>query len=117
MNKDRQVRRGEVYLADLSPVVGSEQGGTRPVIILQNDIGNENSPTTVVAGITSSQKKNRLPTHIEIKGGGLNKKSVILLEQIKTIDKSRLIDKLGEANAKTMEKIDRAVLICLGVNK
>lgn len=114
-NKDRQVRRGEVYLADLSPVVGSEQGGVRPVLVLQNDVGNANSPTTVVASITS-QKKHRLPTHIEIRGCGLSRKSIILLEQLKTIDKSRLIDKLGEANAETMEKIDKAVLICLGVN-
>ncbi|MDE7280241.1 MAG: type II toxin-antitoxin system PemK/MazF family toxin [Ruminiclostridium sp.] len=116
MKQDRQVRRGEVYLADLSPIVGSEQGGIRPVLILQNDVGNANSPTTVVASITSSQGKNRLPTHIEIRCSGLYKKSTVLVEQIRTIDKTRLINKIGQASTRTMAQIDKAVLICLGVS-
>lgn len=116
MQQDRQVRRGEVYIADLSPIVGSEQGGIRPVLILQNDVGNINSPTTVVAGITSSKGKNKLPTHIEIRCSGLYKKSIVLVEQLRTIDKTRLQDKLGEASKEIMAQIDKAVLICLGVS-
>ncbi|MDE6726262.1 MAG: type II toxin-antitoxin system PemK/MazF family toxin [Ruminiclostridium sp.] len=117
MEQDRQVRRGEVYFADLSPIVGSEQGGVRPVLVLQNDVGNKNSPTTVVAVITSRKDKNKLPTHIEIKCSGLYRKSTVLLEQLRTIDKSRLINKVGEVNTGTMTRIDKAVLVCLGVGE
>ena len=115
MKQDRQVRRGEVYFADLSPIVGSEQGGVRPVLVLQNDVGNKNSPTTIVAVITSRKGKSKLPTHIEIRRSGLHRKSTVLLEQLRTIDKSRLINKVGEVNAGTMTRIDKAVLVCLGV--
>lgn len=115
MNQDRQVRRGEVYLADLSPVIGSEQGGVRPVLVLQNDVGNANSPTTIVAGITSSENKRRLPTHIEIKCSGLHKKSTVLVEQLRTVDKSRFLEKIGQADTKTMKRINKAVLVCLGI--
>lgn len=117
MKQDRQVRRGEVYFADLSPIVGSEQGGVRPVLVLQNDVGNVNSPTTVVAVITSRRNKSKMPTHIEIKCSGLYKKSIALLEQLRTIDKSRLINKVGEVNTRTMTQIDKAVLICLGMEE
>lgn len=117
MKQDRQVRRGEVYLADLSPIVGSEQGGIRPVLVLQNDVGNVNSPTTIVAGITSNKSKSKLPTHIEIRGSGLYKESIVLVEQLRTVDKSRLQDRIGEANKKTMAQIDKAVLVCLGVEE
>ncbi|MDE6579741.1 MAG: type II toxin-antitoxin system PemK/MazF family toxin [Ruminiclostridium sp.] len=117
MKQDRQVRRGEVYFADLSPIVGSEQGGVRPVLVLQNDVGNKNSPTTVVAVITSRKGKSKLPTHIEIRCSGLYRKSTVLLEQLRTIDKSRLINKVGEVNTGTMTRIDKAVLICLGMEE
>lgn len=117
MNMDRLIKRGEVYIADLSPVVGSEQGGIRPVIILQNDKGNENSPTTIVAAITSNTDKNRLPTHIKIECDGLYKKSIVLLEQIKTIDKSRLGEKVGKVGKETMGRIDHAIITSLGVKK
>lgn len=116
MNMDRHIKRGEVYVADLSPVVGSEQGGIRPVIVLQNDKGNEHSPTTIVAAITSSiDKKSRLPTHIEVECDGLYKKSIVLLEQIKTIDKSRLREKLGFVGKEIMGRIDYAIIKSLGV--
>ncbi len=115
MNMDRHIKRGEVYVADLSPVVGSEQGGIRPVIVLQNDMGNEHSPTTIVAAITSSVDKSRLPTHIEIECEGLNKRSIVLLEQIKTIDKIRLREKLGFVGKEIMGRIDYAIIKSLGV--
>ena len=83
------MKRGEVYYADLSPVIGSEQGGLRPVLIIQNDIGNRHSPTTIVAAITSKKEKSEMPTHVMIKVDGLNKKSLVLLEQLRTIDRSR----------------------------
>lgn len=112
-----QVRRGDIFYADLSPVVGSEQGGTRPVLILQNDIGNQYSPTTIVAAITSQIAKAKLPTHVEMAAspGGLVKDSVILLEQIRTIDKSRLMEKVTSLNRETMEKVNHAVEISLGL--
>lgn len=111
------IKRGEVYFADLSPVVGSEQGGQRPVLIIQNDVGNKYSPTVIVAAITAKISKAKLPTHIEIckETVGLVKDSVILLEQIRTIDKRRLIQKLGELDDVTMNRVDRALMISLGI--
>jgi mRNA interferase MazF len=112
-----QIRRGDIYYADLSPVVGSEQGGTRPVLILQNDIGNQYSPTTIVAAITSQIAKAKLPTHVELPAGpeGLGKNSVILLEQIRTIDKSRLMEKVTSLQNEMMLKVNQAVEISLGL--
>ncbi|WP_066638295.1 type II toxin-antitoxin system PemK/MazF family toxin [Desulfolucanica intricata] len=111
------IRRGEIYFADLSPVVGSEQGGTRPVLILQNDIGNQYSPTTIIAAITSQIAKAKLPTHVEMDplACGLEKKSVVLLEQIRTIDKSRLLEKVTMLNDDLMCKVDHAIEISLGL--
>ena len=110
------IKRGDLYFADLSPVVGSEQGGLRPVLIIQNDIGNKYSPTVIAAAITSQLNKAKLPTHIEIRAGdyGLPKDSVILLEQIRTIDKRRIKEKIGVLAAETMKRADRALLISLG---
>lgn len=114
-----EIKRGEVYYADLSPVVGSEQGGVRPVLVVQNDIGNRYSPTVIVCAITSRLNKAKLPTHVEIKEGefGLQKDSVVLLEQIRTLDKRRLKDRVGEATTELMRKIDKALLISLGFVK
>ena len=111
-----EVRRGDIFYADLSPVVGSEQGGTRPVLIIQNDIGNRYSPTIIVCAVTSQLTKAKLPTHIEIKQGqfGLAKDSVILLEQIRTLDKKRLKTKIGTVDSSVSDKVDRAILISLG---
>ena len=113
------VRRGDIYYADLSPVVGSEQGGLRPVLIIQNDIGNRYSPTVIAAAITSRMSKTHLPTHIDIYADqvGLAKDSVILLEQIRTLDKRRLKERIGELPSDTMSKVDRAILISLGFIK
>lgn len=110
------IKRGEIYYADLSPVVGSEQGGIRPVLILQNDIGNRYSPTIIVAAITSKTGKTKLPTHIELEGErhGLPKDSVILLEQIRTIDKKRLKEKLGGLNSYAMNKVENGLRVSLG---
>lgn len=111
------IRRGDIFYADLSPVVGSEQGGTRPVLVLQNDIGNQYSPTTIIAAITSQISKAKLPTHVEVKAAtsGLEKDSVILLEQIRTIDKSRLLEKVTALNHEVMDKVRKAVEISLGI--
>ncbi|MDD4343388.1 MAG: type II toxin-antitoxin system PemK/MazF family toxin [Eubacteriales bacterium] len=111
------VKRGEIYMADLSPVVGSEQGGTRPVLVIQNDIGNQYSPTTIIAAITSKISKAKLPTHVEIsaKQNGLIKDSVILLEQLRTIDKGRLKEKISQVHKGQMEKVDKAIEISLGL--
>ena len=111
------IRRGEIYYADLSPVVGSEQGGVRPVLIVQNDIGNKYSPTVIVAAITSQINKAKLPTHIEISASeyGLPKDSVILLEQIRTIDKKRLKEKIGYLSSEVMEKVNEALQISFGL--
>ena len=111
------VKRGELYFADLSPVVGSEQGGIRPVLVVQNDIGNKYSPTIIAAAITSKLNKAKLPTHIELasKDYGLEKDSVILLEQIRTIDKTRLKEKIGELSDFKMNQVNRAMMISLGV--
>ena len=101
------VRRGEIYYADLSPVVGSEQGGMRPVLIVQNDVGNRYSPTVIAAAITSQQNKARLPTHIEIEARtyGLSKNSVVLLEQMRTLDKRRLRERMGCLDEKAMQRV------------
>ena len=111
------VKRGDVYFADLSPVVGSEQGGVRPVLIIKNDIGNRFSPTVIVAAITAQIQKAKLPTHVEIdaKRYGFERDSVILLEQIRTIDKQRLTDKITHLDDEMMEKVDEAVQISLGL--
>lgn len=111
------VKRGDIYYADLSPVVGSEQGGMRPVLIVQNDTGNKHSPTVIAAAITSQVGKARLPTHIELgaKSYGLSRDSVILLEQIRTLDKSRLRDKMGQLDAPTMNKVDSAIAVSFGL--
>lgn len=111
------VKRGDIYYADLSPVVGSEQGGIRPVLIIQNDIGNKYSPTVIAAAITSQINKAKMPTHIELgaKDYGLNKDSVILLEQIRTIDKKRLREKIGHLDEAHMEKVNNALLISFGL--
>ncbi|QSQ07863.1 Endoribonuclease EndoA [Koleobacter methoxysyntrophicus] len=113
------VKRGEVYYADLSPVVGSEQGGVRPVLIIQNDVGNKYSPTVIVAAITSQIDKAKLPTHVEIKakGWGFDKDSVILLEQIRTLDKKRLKEKITFLDHEIMAKVDKALKISLGLNE
>src|SRR5690606_15055849 len=111
------VRRGEIYYADLSPVVGSEQGGVRPVLVVQNDIGNKYSPTVIVAAITSQIHKGKLPTHVEISASdyGLPKDSVILLEQIRTIDKKRLKEKIGYLTPEMMEKVNEGLQISFGL--
>jgi mRNA interferase MazF len=113
------VRRGEIYYADLSPVVGSEQGGLRPVLIIQNDIGNRYSPTVIVAAITSKIDKARLPTHIEIQAEeyGLTKDSVVLMEQVRTIDKRRLRERVGVLSTEAMSSIDEALQISMGVTE
>ncbi len=111
------VKRGDIYYADLSPVVGSEQGGIRPVVIIQNDVGNKYSPTVIVAAITSQINKAKMPTHIEISSEeyGLTKDSVILLEQIRTIDKKRLKEKTGHADDALLGDIAQAIKISLGL--
>ena len=111
-----EIKRGELYYADLSPVVGSEQGGIRPVLVIQNNIGNKYSPTVIVSAITSQINKAKIPTHIELaaKDFGLQKDSVILLEQLRTIDKRRLKEKIGIIDEKKMSLIDNALLISLG---
>ncbi|WP_054950906.1 type II toxin-antitoxin system PemK/MazF family toxin [Numidum massiliense] len=111
------VKRGDVYFADLSPVVGSEQGGVRPVLVIQNNIGNRFSPTVIVAAITAQIQKAKLPTHVEIdaKMYGFDRDSVVLLEQIRTIDKQRLTDKITHLDEDIMEKIDEALQISLGL--
>lgn len=111
------IHRGEIYYADLSPVIGSEQGGVRPVLIVQNDVGNKHSPTVIAAAITSQKEKARLPTHIEVDGGhcGLAKDSVVLLEQIRTIDKRRLKERMGELDDGAMSLVNNALSISFGL--
>ena len=111
------VSRGDICFADLSPVYGSEQGGIRPVMIIQNDVGNKYSPTVIVAAITSQQAKNKLPTHVEVdsKTCGLVKKSVVLLEQVRTLDKRRLKEKVGSVDGITMSKVNRALAVSIGL--
>ena len=105
------VKRGDIYYADLSPVVGSEQGGIRPVLIVQNDVGNKYSPTIIAAAITSKINKAKMPTHIELSANeyGLNKDSVVLLEQIRTIDKQRLKEKIGKLDMDMMSRVNKAL--------
>ena len=111
------IKRGDIFYADLSPVVGSEQGGLRPVLIIQNDIGNRYSPTVIAAAITSRMGKNRLPTHIDIHADrvGLAKDSVVLLEQVRTLDKRRLKEKMGHLDDKTMQIVNSAIAVSVGI--
>lgn len=124
INGEEAIRRGDIYYADLSPVVGSEQGGIRPVLIVQNDMGNRYSPTVIAAAITSRTGKTKLPTHIEVNADlgingepncGLAKNSVILLEQIRTIDKRRLKERMGKLDEQTMHRVDGAIGISFGL--
>ncbi|MDR0751271.1 MAG: type II toxin-antitoxin system PemK/MazF family toxin [Christensenellaceae bacterium] len=109
------IKRGELYYANLSPVIGSEQGGVRPVLIVQNDIGNKHSPTVIACAVTGQLNKAKLPTHIELSQSiGLAKDSVLLLEQIRTIDKTRLQEKIGVADEDTMKRVNTGLLISLG---
>ncbi len=112
------VKRGDIYYADLSPVVGSEQGGMRPVLIVQNDTGNKHSPTVIAAAITSQIGKARLPTHIELEARtfGLSRDSVVLLEQIRTIDKRRLRERMGRVDEELMNKVDDAIAVSFGLH-
>ncbi len=111
------VKRGEIYYADLSPVVGSEQGGIRPVLIVQNDVGNKHSPTVIAAAITSKQEKSRLPTHISVRAStcGLAKDSVVLLEQVRTLDKRRLKERMGELDSGAMQQVNDALQVSFGL--
>ena len=112
------IKRGDIYYADLSPVIGSEQGGLRPVLIVQNDVGNKYSPTVIAAAITSRMSKTKLPTHIDLSGvgGGLAKDSVVLLEQIRTIDKKRLKEKMGHLDDDTMRYVNNAIQVSFGLS-
>ena len=112
------IKRGDIFYADLSPVVGSEQGGLRPVLIVQNDVGNKYSPTVIAAAITSQQTKSNMPTHIKINatGCGLSKDSIVLLEQIRTIDKQRLKEKMGTLDYNSMNGINKALSVSFGLN-
>ena len=110
-----EIKRGELYYADLSPVIGSEQGGVRPVLVVQNNVGNKFSPTVIVAAVTSQISKAKIPTHIELSTNyGLAKDSVLLLEQIRTLDKRRLKEKIGSLDDKCMKSVNEALLISLG---
>lgn len=114
--RETEIKRGDIFYADLSPVVGSEQGGVRPVLVIQNDIGNKYSPTVIICAITSKLTKAKLPTHIELGSEDYNlpKDSVCLLEQIRTLDKQRLKEKISYIGGKKMKEVDRAILISLG---
>lgn len=123
-NGEEGIRRGDIYYADLSPVVGSEQGGVRPVLIVQNNLGNKYSPTVIAAAITSKTDKTKLPTHISISANvgsqgdrncGLAKDSVVLLEQIRTIDKRRLKERMGALDERTMQQVNSAIGISFGL--
>lgn len=113
------IKRGDIYYADLSPVVGSEQGGIRPVLIVQNDVGNKHSPTVIAAAITSRMNKAELPTHIKVDatGYGLSKDSVILLEQVRTLDKKRLKEKMGHLDTYAMDEVNRALTVSFGLTE
>ena len=116
---DTSVKRGDIYYADLSPVVGSEQGGVRPVLIIQNDTGNRYSPTVIAAAITSQTGKAKLPTHIDLPvdhSCGLSRDSVVLLEQIRTLDKKRLREKMGKLDDKLMHQVDSAIAVSFGLH-
>lgn len=112
-----QVKKGDLYFADLSPVVGSEQGGIRPVLVVQNNVGNKYSPTIIVAAVTSQKNKANLPTHVEIAadGNGLSKNSIVLLEQLRTIDKKRLKERIGTINQDRLPDVDEALGVSLGI--
>lgn len=116
---ETNVKRGDIFYADLSPVIGSEQGGLRPVLIVQNDIGNKYSPTVIAAAITSKMSKTKLPTHIDIPGqnAGLSKDSVVLLEQVRTIDKQRLKEKMGHLDRNTMNDVNNAIQVSFGLSE
>ena len=114
---NEKIMRGEMYYADLDPVVGSEQGGMRPVLIIQNNVGNKHSPTVVVAAITSRMGKHNLPTHVRLSSSHLAKDSMVMLEQIRTIDKRRLKEYIGKSTAEEMELIDTALLISIGMDR
>ncbi len=111
------VKRGDIYYADLSPVIGSEQGGVRPVLIVQNDVGNRFSPTVIAAAITSQRFKTEMPTHIQVNahGCGLTKDSIILLEQVRTLDKKRLKEKMGNLDERDMHRVNHALSVSLGI--
>ena len=111
------VKRGDIYYADLSPVIGSEQGGMRPVLIIQNDVGNKYSPTVIAAAITSRMGKTKLPTHIDIyaERAGLSRDSIVLLEQLRTLDKRRLRERMGHLDESVMKEIDNAIAVSLGL--
>ena len=113
---DMNIKRGDIYYADLSPVVGSEQGGLRPVLIVQNDVGNRFSPTVIVLAVTGQMNKAKLPTHVQVaaEGNGLQKDSVVLAEQIRTLDKRRLKERIGSLTPEQMDKVTEAVKISLG---
>ena len=112
------VKKGDLYFADLGPVIGSEQGGVRPVLVVQNNVGNKYSPTIIVAAVTSQKHKAQLPTHVSIDaaGNGLSKNSVVLLEQLRTIDKSRLRERIGTLNQELMPDVNEALGVSLGIN-
>ncbi len=112
------IKRGDIYYADLSPVVGSEQGGIRPVLIVQNDVGNRYSPTVIAAAITSQKDKTELPTHIKVtaQGSGLQRDSIILLEQVRTIDKKRLKERMGTLDLVSMDRVDQALSVSFGLS-
>ena len=112
------IKRGEIYYADLSPVIGSEQGGIRPVLIVQNDVGNRYSPTVIAAAITSQRDKTNLPTHIKVNADncGLAKDSIVLLEQVRTIDKQRLKERMGRLDISSMDLVDQALSVSFGLN-
>ena len=114
-----QIRKGDIFFADLSPVVGSEQGGIRPVLVVQNDVGNRFSPTIIVAAVTSQLKKANLPTHVPIHAArsGLDRHAVVLLEQLRTIDKHRIMQYLGKLDEKEMAGVDEALLVSLELSK
>ena len=118
-SRERKIQRGDIYYADLTPTIGSEQGGIRPVLILQNNIGNKFSPTVIVAALTSKDGKRELPTHVDVgqEDGGLFKRSVILLEQLRTLDHSRLSAYMGTLTEERLEAVDRALLVSLGLGR
>ena len=113
-----QIKRGDIFYADLSPVIGSEQGGVRPVLVIQNDVGNKYSPTVIAAAITSQRDKTKLPTHITVDavGCGLSKDSIVLLEQVRTIDKKRLKEKMGSLDITAMHRVDKALSVSFGLD-
>lgn len=117
--KDLMVKKGDLYFADLSPVIGSEQGGVRPVLVVQNDVGNKFSPTIIVAAVTSKRNKADLPTHVEIAadGNGLSKNSVVLLEQLRTIDKRRLKERIGTIDKTHLPEVNEALSVSLGIDQ